>query len=92
MCVYFSHFSKKDRGLNVLAMMYRFVASWLFMKILWSALAYMHLLLLTGVNKRFLIILNPSKQNKKGVIFAKKLGKGPFKSLDFQCDLCASQL
>ena len=26
------------------------------------------------------------------VICAKKLGKGPFKSLDFQCDLCASQL
>ena len=26
------------------------------------------------------------------VICAKKLRKGPFKSLDFQCDLCASQL
>ena len=26
------------------------------------------------------------------VICAKKLGKGPFISLDFQCDLCASQL
>ena len=26
------------------------------------------------------------------VICAKKLGKGPFKSLDFQSDLCASQL
>ena len=26
------------------------------------------------------------------VICAKKLGKGPFKSLNFQCDLCASQL
>ena len=42
--------------------------------------------------KHFLIILSPTKKTKKEVICAKKLGKGPFKSLDFQCDLCASQL
>ena len=40
----------------------------------------------------FLIILSPTKKTKKEVIWAKKLGKGPSKSLDFQCDLYASQL
>ena len=89
MCVYFCHFSNRVRGLNVLAMIYRFVASWLFMKIVWSALAHMHLLSLTGVDKHFLIILCPTKK-KKEVTCAKKLGKGPLKSLDFQCDLFAS--
>ena len=44
---------------------------------------------LNDIFKHFLIILSPTK---KEVICAKKLGKGPFKSLDFQCDLCASQL
>ena len=60
-------------GLNVLAMIYRFVVSWLFIKIVWSALAYMHLLLLTGVDKHFLIILSPTekKTTKKEVICAK---------------------
>ena len=53
------------RDLNVLAMIYRFVASWLFMKIKWSALAYMHLLLFTGVDKHFLIIFSPTKKKKK---------------------------
>ena len=63
------------------------------MKIVWYALAYMHLLSLTGVDKQFLIILSPTKKKtKKEVICAKKLGKGPFKFVDFQCDLCARQL
>ena len=61
MCIYFCHFSNRIRGLNVLAMIYRFVASQLFMKIVWSALAYMHLLSLTCVDKHFLIILSPTK-------------------------------
>ena len=52
----------------------------------------MHLLLLTGVNKHFLIILSPRKTTKQEVICAKKLGKRLFKSLDFQCDFYVSQL
>ena len=40
----------------------------------------------------FLIILSPKNKQKKEVICAKKLGKEPFKSLDFQCNLCVSQL
>ena len=45
----------------------------------------------------FAISMQCSSMLKKqpiAVIFdcAKKLGKGPFKSLHFQCDLCTSQL
>ena len=72
MCIYFCHFSNRVRGLNVLAMIYRFVASWLFMKIVQSVLAYMHLLSLTGVNKHFLIILSPTKKKQKRKLSVQK--------------------
>ena len=80
MCLYFCHFPNRVRGLNVLAMIYRFVASWLFMKIVWYALAYMHLLSLTGVDKHFFIILSSTKKNKnkKGSYLCKKARERAF--------------
>ena len=48
---------------------------WLFMKIVSSALSYMYLLLLTGVDKHFLIILRSTKK-KENLSVQKSSGKG----------------